>query len=137
MYFYTVRRDKNGNMLTTSYGKQAQAEKYGGAGAKITKDMFYLTEDGKVTKEETPRVLRSKLVSQAQEGEGEGRFVLYSEKDGQFASTSFRFGTYGAANTGMKSLAQVLGTLVVVEEEYTPTAEPENEHDEENDVAPF
>ncbi len=123
-YYYATRKDKNQNLLVTSYSKKDSAVSYGGEGAKISKGLFFLDENGNPSKEDTGmgEILRSKLEAEAVPGTKleMDRFALYKQEDGRFVPTTHTFADYGGANSAMKKLVSHYGTLAVIEK-TTPT----------------
>jgi hypothetical protein len=127
-YFYADGKNKAEDRLITSYGKQAQAEKYR-PDAKITEGERFLNiaADGTGSiGNEGELLLRSLLVRKGTQAEMTGPFVIYGRTNGKWSRTEFRYGTYAAANTAMK------GALITM---YEAVAVVETEDDEQRVVS--
>lgn len=126
-YFYADGLDKAGNRLLTSYGKQAQAQKYR-AGATISEGEKFLEimEDGsaKLTSADNGLLCRTLMVRPAgSEDEMSGNFVVWARVNGNWQETSFRYSTYAKANAAVKSaLINLYPACAVIQEDKAKTS---------------
>lgn len=146
MYYYADRQDKAGRRLITSYGKEAQARKYGGANARVDSKQrrMVLREDGTASMSTTGTdglLLRTFMSNpnrtpSADEG---GKFVVYGKIGDKWERTSFSYKTYATANSAVKSaLINMYDACAIVEDEGDAPSAPQSDEEEVDlDEAPF
>jgi len=138
-YYYAKRYTKNGDTLITSYTKEADQKKYGGADASFSTGVKGVTFDvnGKISYNDEGEgfVLRSYMRAVERQETSQGKFLILGATNDVWSETGFRFGTYGAANAVMKQIAPLYDAVIIVEE--TPNeSKPKVQH-EEDKSAPF
>ena len=126
-FIYCTRRDKNGNMLTTSYTNEKTAEKYGGVNSKRWEGERRIALDT-TSDDASPLIVRSKLVSSVAAVKTYGPYGIYIVDDGTLTLIN-SFSSYGEANSYMKTMASVYPELYVIFDENYKVAETSDESD--------
>ena len=120
MYYYSRRRDKQGNTLMTSYTTEKSADSYG-AGGEICEAVYRLNEEGtQISKDfKEGHIVRSVMINNGSVLEAdestEHDFVLWERKDGVWYTTPNSYVGYGDANKAMKELNKYHEGLVIVD----------------------
>lgn len=138
MLFYANRIDKDGNQLLTSYANEKSADKYGGAGAQRTNGILRASfTDGKLSVNETNKgpIVRSLLKNHGQAvSMASGNFVMWAKQNGEWSETTYRFDSYGAANTLMKAMINIYEALMIIDDNDSPAAQKATPALDMNDV---
>lgn len=122
-YFYSIRRDKRGNPLMTSYGTKVLVEKHG-EGGKVEHTVYYLNpENGYIGNEPGPGrvLLRSFNRNDGERKELETgeipaeRFMVVVQDEGRWRRYGTGFPNYGQANSTMKSISEYYEAAAVID----------------------